>query len=140
MANDLNWIKWGKAQLRIRWECAHLWNLLSQDVKDALWFSFSQGQGEAAASAGTHRDGWCGDFSFRRYAHWTNALLHKACQELTSHGFACAPRREGELGPGNPAHLHVAYHNRANYVAVITAQKNGLSLNQRIDRAIPPKE
>jgi hypothetical protein len=130
-------VMWGVRKKTVRQELAHELNLLPQPLKDLLWATLTQGKGNAKLSQGTHKDGWCADFTFRD-PRWTNTVLRQVCKHLTANGkVAVAPRAKDELGAGSIPHLHIAYYGKANYFRIIEAQENGRPLVARIDRAIP---
>lgn len=133
-------VVWGKGKHLVDQRAARQLNLIDdQVVKDLLWNTMSQGKGTAKASGTTHLLGLALDFVFWRSAQWTNAMLHRVCAALQKVGFAVAPRYAGELGKGNPAHLHAALRPFSNSFAIDRAQRIGTPLKARINRAIPLK-
>lgn len=130
-------VRWGKRGLLVKLEAVVQ---LEKDCEDApeiralLWRDFVQGYGFAAASGSTHADGWCMDFDTSR---WTREQARRVARVL-NRWWATAFRYRGELGPRNPAHLHAAFHNRANYSAIVRKHKiAGHTIEDQIRRAIP---
>jgi hypothetical protein len=80
-----------------------------------LYLSFTQGKGEAVASKGTHSEGWAMDFLAAKFEY---SSAFSALTFLDREGFAAVLRREREVGPGVPAHIHAALRPHSNSAAV----------------------
>ena len=139
MSTPRGLIKWGAKPILVKAEVATALESLRKDHPiwhSILWRSATQGYGFASASAGTHAGGWCVDFSLRPGRGWTERNAAGICRVLEGAGFAVAPRAAGELGPGNPAHVHVALRGKANSAAILAAQRQGRDLAARLEAAL----
>ncbi len=99
-----------------------------EEVYNLLYNSITQGVGSATASNGTHRAGWCVDFSFKLGA-WNRFMAFRVYRALKRR-FAVAYRRAGEVSV--TAHLHAALKGKENADAIIAANRGDTRVKDRI--------
>lgn len=129
-------VRWGARNLKVHSKVAAALNSIREVDRAAfgmLWQGLTQGQGSAAASGVTHKNGFAVDFSVRGAA-WDETSTLIVLQHLDRVGFAAVLRYAGELGPGNPAHIHAALRPYSNSRAVDNVNRSGRTFHIMVAR------